>query len=348
MSVALPAMTAHELLLRLAGRLPDHLVIDARRLAGDDIRAAMSQLIRWLAAEPVPLLAAELAAIRALSGYPAALSGTRPVKVLPEPPFVFDEADPSGDIGRDRMDDAVAAVAEGYGVGAVWRSWRYRLDDPDAGSGAATVTVDPDDPDQSYRVYIVQVEQTSQSQSLYRDLARAVDDTGRAGVEVILPGDEPPLYQRLALASSMLLWAREDEPEFDLAAVFDFASPASEPGFAAGHTMIADQDEREQVLSYLRSGALVLTTTARTPDILDPAAGAVVPANFRTDGEWIWTDAAGYYLSRYGLAPHGRLHEHIRRKLSRGEFVTQVDSETVGRAADFLLSGSSVVAEEAV
>jgi hypothetical protein len=50
--------------------------------------------------------------------------------------------------------------------------------------------------------------------------------------------------------------------------------------------------EREQLLAYLRGGALVPATTATMGDIVNPAAGAVVPGTFRTDGEWIWTDTA--------------------------------------------------------
>jgi len=338
-------MTGHELLLRLAGRIPDDVLAGARRLLADgDIHEAMSGLTRWLAGEPVPLLTGELAAIRALADDPGALSGVRPVAVLPELPFAFNAVDRFGEVERDAMDDAVAAVAEGHGVAGLWRSWRYRLDDPDA--AAAIVTVDPDDPDQAYRVYIVQAEQASVSRALCRDLLRAVDDTGRAGTEVILLSDEPPPYQHMALAESMLLWASQSEPEFDLAAVFDFTDPVSGPGFAPDHAVVDDPDEREQRLDYLRGGALVLATTATVDDILDPAAGAVVPANFRTDGEWIWTDAVEYYLSRYGLAPDAGLDEHVRRKLSRGELVPLIDDETAGRAADFLLNPKAAEPEQ--
>jgi hypothetical protein len=336
-----PGLTGHELLLRLAGRIPDDELSDGRRLlAGGDVRGAMTGVARWLAGEPVPLLAAELAAIRALAGDPGALPGYQPDPVLPALPFAFSELDRRGEIGRDVMDDAVAAVAAEYGVAGLWRSWRYRLDDPAAAGGSPTVTVDPDDPgnpDQAYRVYIAQVEDASMIADLTRGLLRAVDDTGRAGTEVILLSAEPPPYQDLALAQSNLLWASQGEPEFELAAVFDFADPVSGPGFAPDHAVVDDPDERERILAYLRGGVPVLLTTAAMPDILDPAAGAVVPANFRTDGEWIWTDSVDYYLSRHGLAPDPRLTEHIGAALARGQAVPAVDEETAGRAADFLL-----------
>jgi hypothetical protein len=79
-------------------------------------------------------------------------------------------------------------------------------------------------------------------------------------------------------------------------------------------------------------------STTVLPDVLDPSAGAVVPANFRTDGEWIWTDTADYYLSRYGLAPDARLTKYIGAMLARGRATPAVDDETAGRATDFLLS----------
>lgn len=334
-----PGLTGHELLLRLAGRIPDLLLARTRRrLAEGDTREAMRGLARWLAREPVPLLAAELAAIRALAADPGALPGVRAAADLSGLPFAFNMVGPFGEVERDAMDDAVAAVAEGHAAAGLWRTWRYRLDDPGAERGAATVTVDPDDPEQAHRVYIVQVEQASVSQALCRDLLRAVDDTGRAGTEVILLSDEPPPYQYMALAESMLLWAGQGEPGFDLAAVFDFADPVSGPGFAPDHALVADPAERQQMLSYLRSGALVLATAATADDVLDPAAGAVVPGSFRTDGTWIWAEAAEYYLSRYGLAPDAGLAEHIRQNLSRGELVPLVDDEAADRAAGFLLN----------
>lgn len=334
-----PGLTGHDLLLRLAGRIPDGSLADARRLLAEgDVCGAMAGPVRWIAGDSIPLLADELAAIRVLAGDPAALPGLQPVRVLPELPFAFNMVDPFGEVGRDAIDDAVAAVAEGHGAAGLWRTWRYRLDDPDAAAGAATVTVDPGDPDQAYRVYIVQVDGVSGLEILSRDLLRAVGDTGSAGTEIILLSDEPPPYQDMALAESMLLWASRGEPEFDLAAVFDFADPVSGPGFAPDHAVVDAPGEREQLLAYLHGGALVLTSTATTADILDPAAGAVVPANVRTDGEWIWTDAAEYYLSRYGLALDGGLDEHIRYQLSRGQVAPVVDAETAGRAADFLLN----------
>jgi len=341
-----PGLTGHELLLRLAGRIPDEGLAAARRLlAGGDVPGAAATAARWLAGEPAPLMADELTAIRVLTGNPQALLDVQRVTALPELPFAFSDLDRHGDVQRDVIDDAVAAVAEGHGVAGLWRSWRYPLDDPDA---AATVTVDPDDPDQAHRVYIVQVEDDAVIQGLTGDLLRAVDDIGTAGIEVIMLDGEPPPYQAMALAESMLLWASHSGPDFELAAVFDFADPVGGPGFAPDHAVVDDPDEREEMLGYLRAGLPVLMSTATMNDILDPAAGAVVPTNFRTDGEWIWTDSVMYYLSRHSLAPDPGLAEHVRSKLSSGAGTPVVDDDTAGRAADFLLHPPGAEQEEAV
>lgn len=126
-------------------------------------------------------------------------------------------------------------------------------------------------------------------------------------------------------------------PEFKVARVYDFADPATGPGFKPGHAVIEDQAERGRLAAYLRGGLLALTTTARLPDVLDPAAQAAVPASFRTDGDWIWTDTVEYYLTRHGLAPDQRLTEHIRARIASGQPVPATSQERATRAAEFLL-----------
>jgi hypothetical protein len=126
-------------------------------------------------------------------------------------------------------------------------------------------------------------------------------------------------------------------PEFELARVFDYADPATGPGFDAGHRVITDQAERDRLLGYLRGGAMVMATTARMADVLDPEQGEVVPMTFRTDGTWIWTDTVVYYLDRHSLAPDTRLVAHIEAMCERGQD-PGADLDTATRAADFLLN----------
>jgi hypothetical protein len=156
-------------------------------------------------------------------------------------------------------------------------------------------------------------------------------------VEIISLDAEPFPYQAAALEESLLLWAAQMEPEFEVARVFDFADPGTGLGFAPDHPVIDDLDERGKLLGYLRSGHPVLTTTATMTDIVDPQAGDVVPTSFRTDGEWIWTDTVQYYLDHHGLAPDAYLTAHIAAQRDRGQLLPDTDQETAIRAAEFLL-----------
>jgi hypothetical protein len=136
-------------------------------------------------------------------------------------------------------------------------------------------------------------------------------------------------------------------PPFKIARVFDFASPGTGPGFHPGHRVVTDSAERDRLLHYLASGTLVLHTTARAPDVLDPEAGQVVPASFRTDGEWIWTDTVAYYLEQHGLAPDGELAAHIEARRQAGNADAKTDDETALAAANFLLHPPSQDARKA-
>lgn len=91
----------------------------------------------------------------------------------------------------------------------------------------------------------------------------------------------------------------------DLARPLDPAAPAA---------TLPPGPERESVLSYLRSAAAILSTTAKAPDVFDAGAGDVVPMTLRSDGEWVWSDAHGYYLDRYGVVTDAAFLEHIRQR----------------------------------
>jgi hypothetical protein len=361
-------VSAHELLLRLAGRLPDQGLHQARLVAaGGAPSSAIALVAGLLSATPVQLTGEELTAIREHSGDAGALPDFRPAQEPPAVGFGFSHLDEDGEIGRDELDETVVAAAERHseGLTGVWRAWRYYLidipDSPDAaapedGAAAAgepaageaaageaaapsaSLAADfPVDPFTPYRVYIIQVEDEALVDAVAADVLGAIPDPSVAGVEVIGLGQEPPPYQRAALDESLLLWATVTAPEFTVARVFDFADPATGPGFTPDHPVITDEAERERLLAYLRGGHAVLTTTATMEDILDPDAGPVVPTSFRTDGEWIWTDTVEYYLNRHGLAPDAELTRHIAARVDRGQPVPDTDTDTAIRAADFLL-----------
>jgi hypothetical protein len=227
---------------------------------------------------------------------------------------------------------AAAAQERRAQVAGVWRAWRFPLagpDEPFAGTA---------DADGAYRVYVVQVADSAVSPALAGELQADLDGHGEAGVEVIALDSVPPPYQAAALEGSALLWAADDdEPPFRIARVFDFAKPDTGPGFHPDHRVVTDADEGDRLLQYLASGSLVLHTTARTRDVLDPAAGQIVPSSFRTDGEWIWTDGVAYYLEEHSLAPDEELSAHIEARWRTGDADAETDYETATAAANFLL-----------
>ncbi|WP_185922040.1 hypothetical protein [Streptomyces sp. WAC06614] len=124
-------------------------------------------------------------------------------------------------------------------------------------------------------------------------------------------------------------------PHFRTAAVFDLVHPETGPGFAEDHPVVEDLALRALLLERLAAGLPVLLSPALMHDVRNPAAGAVVPLNFRTDGAWIWTDTIAYYLEAYGLAPEPELLAHLSAPDYRP---APADQATVDRAAAFVLS----------
>ncbi|MER6396563.1 hypothetical protein OG618_22740 [Kitasatospora sp. NBC_01246] len=125
----------------------------------------------------------------------------------------------------------------------------------------------------------------------------------------------------------------EDVGEFRLAAVFDMVDPVTGPGFS-DRAVVEDATERAALAGYLRAGAEVLMTPMLMDDIFDTSRQGAVPLNYRTDGEWIWTDTVTYYLEEYDIAPEPGLLAHLRE---RGDARPQPDAATLERAADFVL-----------
>jgi hypothetical protein len=346
-----PSDTAvHEFALLLAGWVPDEKLAALRRALADGQAAAAAATAVALAAEyNVPMLAASIEAARSLTGDPGALDGVETVDQYPRPPFRFSETNPdqsleANDQDREMAEAAQARVAQ---IAGLWRTWRLPSEGDEA--AARRAAVDPADPDRPHLVYVVQVPDAAAAPVLAGELHAVVDEHGGAGVEVIALDAALQPYQAAALEGSALLWAAQDgEPPFRIARVFDFAKPETGPGFSPGHRMVTDSGERERLLEFLTSGTLVLHTTARTYDVLDPQAGQVVPSSFRTDGEWIWTDSVAYYLEQHGLAPDEDLAAHIEARWQAGDTDAGTDQETAIAAANFLLYPPEEFAREPV
>jgi hypothetical protein len=338
-------VAVHEFVQLLAGRVPDDKLATVRRTLADGQAApAAAAVVAMVAEHDVPLLAGDIETARSLAEEPGTLDGVEPAAQYPRLPFEFSVLGPDEALEADELDlvMAEAAQARSAQVAGVWRTWRFPLgdlDDPDAGNENADLT---------HRVYLVQVPDAATAPALAGELQAALDGHGEAGVEVIALDATPPPYQAAALENSALVWsAPDDGPPFRIARVFDFAKPDTGPGFHPGHRVVTDSAERDRMLQYLTSGALVLHTTARTRDVLSPAVGQVVPTSFRTDGEWIWTDTVAYYLEEHGMAPDEELAAHIDARWLEGDIDAQTDEETAVIAANFLLYPPAEYARQA-
>ncbi|MCX4472975.1 hypothetical protein OOK41_22115 [Micromonospora sp. NBC_01655] len=331
----------HALLLRLAGSLPDRVLTAARDALAAGRRLDVVQAVAFEAvSQPLQLDADEIAAMReelALSGGDIDLGlaleelrGERP----PAPwQFLSDLPTKQEDLASmvlpqdrtadpvdvlDPADQALVAAASAVPtVRAVWRAWRM--------PSTARPWQDP------VRVVVVSVDGTSDSlpatsAQLRQVMVEAGDD--EAQVEVCWAGVEAPYYQTLARSSGSLLWAARPGAPVVTARLFDGVDPVRGPWFASNRPVVSDPTERDDLLDALRGGVVIAWSSAEMPDILAPDRGDVVPMHLRTDGTWLWSEAVGYYLEHYGLAPDPQLVAH----LTGDEPVEPMDEISVHRA----------------
>lgn len=202
---------------------------------------------------------------------------------------------------------AVAAVAAQEGATACWASTRDGTD----------------------RVYLVQADENLPAITVAVQHALA-GDTPR--VEVFGPRTRLPAYHEAALLAATLLWSAEPAEPVRIARAFDGASPKDGPWFDPSHELVVDVNERQRLLDFLRGGEVVLTTDVRLTDVLTAAAGAV-PADLRSDGSWVWSEASRYYLERHRLAPEADLAEHALANLPKRK-LSPLDRHRVRAALD--------------
>ncbi|MFE9191936.1 hypothetical protein ACFYL6_20230 [Micromonospora sp. NPDC007208] len=214
---------------------------------------------------------------------------TPPVVDLTGPPSALIEA------AVDDVDEAVrSAVADLPGAVALWRAWR-------TGSG----------PDVT-RVLLVEVDRPDGDLSeVSGRIATAAASDGGTLVEVVGSDGQASAYQRQIRRGAALLWAAEAREGMRIARAFDVVDPVTGPGFDPDHERL-DDNERDAVLRYLEDAPLLLTSTERMIDVVDPERGGVVPLDHRTDGVWVWTDSVPYYLRHHGLAPDPEFLAAIR------------------------------------
>ncbi|GAA2491435.1 hypothetical protein [Winogradskya humida] len=280
----------HGELLRLAGRVPGDLLARARLVLADGDTDTVAELLDDVA------------------------------DVRSEPPFSF-EAGPgetfldltSGPLTDELDRAAVRALARVPEAVALWRSWRV----PAQWAAEAIAPV---------RVYVAETAtRPDLLPAVSGVMMRALDRAGLADpqVETYPSGVEPPPYQVRARSAAALLWTAGQLPAVRVARVFDRGG-APGPRFDDDHELL-DGQERDRVLAYLTAGTSIMATTQRTTDIVEPSLGAVVPMSYRTDGRWVWTDTAAYYLRVHGLAPDAEQLADIRAAGYAAPATTPVD-----------------------
>ncbi|BDT89424.1 hypothetical protein [Nocardia cyriacigeorgica] len=314
------ADAVHAMLLGFAGRIPDRYLTDLRYglSLGDqrEIAFAVEAIARR---RKIALRPAELTVLADILGTRFTRWGRRDVvapglndrvpfeftPLLPESaelsvspmPRALDLTGVTGSVVHtpDATDAAAVEAARAHAsVVGVWRSWRRPAQS------------DQDDWTQApRRVYLVEVGGAAPPWVVAADVASALHTAGEADgqVEVYTTGDDLPRYQRTARLRSCLLWAASGT-----------APRVPEPftehpvRFAANHPRM---DDSRAALRYLRSAPMVCRASG-VPDTVEPESAVPVPMTIRTDGRWVWPEAAAHYLDEYGLAPDPALVEHLR------------------------------------
>jgi hypothetical protein len=319
----------HWLLLRLAGSVPDDLLSQCRRWLGEgralDVGRAVTYAVlshHLAVGDPDVDLLAELLAAGGADNSVLSIVDTGNIDPMPRygfaptraradadvcmaadsiPGQLLPQAYPEDDVDRA----ALTSVDRHPELRAVWRAWRY----PGDGSPWPLPR----------RVYVVETDigadLVAVTAAVQTYIATAGDPFPQ--VEVYPMAADLPSYQRLARLYGALLWAREPDPGIRVAVVFDTVDEDG-PGFVPDHPLVT-AGEMGRLLAFLRDGEPLPVTAAHTNDVVDPRRRSEVPMNLRTDGHWIWSDAAAYYLERYRLAPdaqflaHGRARAYRRR-----------------------------------
>lgn len=322
--MSLDSPVCHALLLDLAGQIPDRWLVTCRSLLAQGRLAEFAtEVAQATAADRIGLGSEQIDLLERLGADPAAL-GQVPLGADGVAPLAYDfaGAPPAGWLAEGHEEQLVEAVVAACsaepGVRGVWHAWR-----------TIPRSLDPN----PKMIFVVETD--VDPIAVTDRLTRAGLMSGEADpqIEAYDVGAKLPYYQRLVRDSGTLIWARAAASTFRLARIFDEVRHDTGPAFADDHPRIADPEDAERIVGYLRSGATLLTTMARMDDVVRPERRNTVPMNFRTDGLWIWTDTATYYLEEYGLEPDPELVAAIR---TAGYSVGIVDGVAQQRALAYL------------
>ncbi|WP_051274888.1 hypothetical protein [Cellulomonas sp. URHD0024] len=89
--------------------------------------------------------------------------------------------------------------------------------------------------------------------------------------------------------------------------------------------------DREAVAAYLEAGAVLVATSERADDVLDPTRQAVSPINRLTDGVYVWSQDLAYYVRTYGAA----VPDDLVARANAGPPPTFTESEVMELAEAF-------------
>lgn len=294
-----------ELLLHLAGRVPDEGLAAMRTALADGEAAEIAgMLVTAAGTGELTLTGGESRLIRALAAEQgiAATEVARAPRFSGPPRYRF-----IGDstMDCDPVDDAaIRAAGKVGGLGALWRAQRV--------SGHDVV-----------RVYLGEAVPGADVAELTAEIQHGLAASGRHPcAEVFAEGAELAHYHESALRNAALVWTASPHAAVHLARVFDGTDPDGLPLFRPNHPEL-DGAERDRLLTYLRAAEVVLGSAGLTDDVVDTGRTDAVELNFRSDGTWIWNDAVIYYLDVHSLAPDPDLVTHVQhsavppRQLSR-------------------------------
>jgi hypothetical protein len=94
----------------------------------------------------------------------------------------------------------------------------------------------------------------------------------------------------------------------------------------------AQLPDREQVVSYLRSGHVLIDFMDVQDDVFDSSRQVLGGPTVLTDGEWLWREDLAYYVARHDVAVPGELLDRIR---ALGYVVPEVDEPRLVEITEF-------------
>ncbi|MEW2445723.1 hypothetical protein [Micromonospora marina] len=190
----------------------------------------------------------------------------------------------------DATDQAVGPVASTVGALGVWRAWQVLPGMP------------------ARRLYLAQVDAATDAdlpavRARLHEALTVLDDPEPL-VGAFAEPEELSGELHLVLTVGELIWAATPGRVVQVAG-------SVPPG--AGAATRLDGTAREVVAGYLRDGWPMISTDRMDVDRYEPSLGVVVPTGYRTDGEWVWSEAVEYYLRVHGVAPESGLVRQVDR-----------------------------------